>query len=156
MRDPHDIKAPDGYLLGGLRRVRKDGTILFQRGWWELPEEVKANFVGEEVWVHAYDPNPVGGRSMDALLEVAAPGLHIYEAKSMRPPLTVMATRNDRPDAKAGLRNASHKEWSERMAAQHAAWAKTNTHCKECNCEMLRTDAVCEVCDTPNPLMSNQ
>jgi hypothetical protein len=48
MTRANDIKAPDGYLLGGLRRVRGDGTILFQRGWWKAPEE----WIGKEVWVH--------------------------------------------------------------------------------------------------------
>lgn len=154
MRDENDIKAPDGFLLGGKRRVRKDGTILFQRGWWEIPEEYKADFIGEEVWVHTYDDNAVGERHRDTQLEVARPGLHIYSARGMRPPMTVFATRSNRPDAKAGLRNQYHKAWAERMSAEQAEWARTRTHCKECYCVMLRTDPVCEVCETPNPALS--
>jgi hypothetical protein len=81
MRKEHDIKAPDGYLLGGLRRVRKDGSILFQRGYWELPDEVKETFVGEDVWVHIDESHGshYGGAGItpgEIVLEVARPGLH--------------------------------------------------------------------------------
>ena len=48
MTRANDIKAPDGYLPGGLRRVRSEGTILFQRGWWKAPAE----WIGKEIRVH--------------------------------------------------------------------------------------------------------
>lgn len=99
LRSEQDIKAPDGFLLGGLRRVRSDGTILFQRGWWQAPKE----WVGEEVWVHCTD-----GGAGD--LEVAPPGQRIYSAQLAG--TTVIAPRTDRPDAKPGWRRPSHKEWS--------------------------------------------
>lgn len=62
-----DIKAPDGFTLGGLRLVRKDGTILFSRGWWKVPDE----WIGEKVWVHVADCYGIE-------IEVAPPGIHIY------------------------------------------------------------------------------
>ena len=49
-----DIMAPDGYLLGGERLVRKGGVILFQRGWWQLPEGFAQD--GEYCWVHDAGP----------------------------------------------------------------------------------------------------
>lgn len=103
-RRDNDIKAPDGYLLGGLRKVRGDGTVLFHRGWWRVPD----TFIGETVWLHTLEPD-----SFDEI-EVAHPGLHIYEARQMGH--TVNAPRTDRSDAKAGLRNADHKAWAARFA----------------------------------------
>lgn len=70
-RRNHDIKAPDGFLLGGLRRMRSDGTILFQRGWWRAPDE----WIGEKVWVHCTDAGAGD-------LEIAPPGYsNIYRAQ---------------------------------------------------------------------------
>jgi len=116
VRKNHDIKAPDGYLLGGLRRVRLDGTILFQRGWWELPNEVKARFVGQDVWVHIDENFGANSTSRgEIVLEVAEPGLHIYSARSQSK--IVIADRNDRPDAKSGIRAEYRKEWAKRMQA---------------------------------------
>lgn len=100
MQRENDIKAPDGFLLGGLRRVRADGTILFQRGWWQAPKE----WAGKDVWVHDED----GG------LEVAPPGMHIYTAISEGK--TVLCQRTKRPDAKPGYRKSEHKAWAARMA----------------------------------------
>lgn len=114
MQDEHDIKAPDGYLLGGRRRVRKDGTILFQRGWWALPDDVKADFIGHDVWVHINNLSQPGTNDGDEVLDVAYPGLHIYEALGMRPPRVSIARRTNRPDAKPAYRRADHKDWAER------------------------------------------
>ncbi|MCR5875112.1 hypothetical protein LRS10_13520 [Phenylobacterium sp. J426] len=106
-RRDHDIKAPDGYLLGGLRRVRSDGTILFQRGYWQAPKE----WAGQEVWVHTLEPS-----SFDSI-EAAQPGLHIYEARCMKPePFTVRCGRTGRPDAKPAYRRPEHKAWATRSS----------------------------------------
>jgi hypothetical protein len=96
----HDIKAPDGFLLGGLRRVRADGTILFQRGWWSAPKE----WAGKSVWVHDAD----GG------IEAAPPGVHIYTAQSKGS--AVFCERTERGDAKPGYRKPAHKAWHERVS----------------------------------------
>ncbi len=104
MKHEHDIKAPDGALLGGLRLVRPDGTILFQRGWWQAPME----WAGLEVWVHCTD-----GGAGD--LEVAPPGQHIYSAQLAG--TTVACPRTARPDAKPGYRRPSHKAWSQRHSS---------------------------------------
>jgi hypothetical protein len=106
-RRDHDIKAPDGYLLGGLRRVLKDRTILFQRGYWG---PVPAEWVGERVWVHEdHDLSWPHG----SYLDVAPPGVHIYAARVDGG--NVRADRTERPDAKPGLRNPVRKAWSARM-----------------------------------------
>lgn len=117
----NDIKAPDGFLLGGLRRVRPDGTILFQRGWWELPAEVRSGFIGHNVWVHIRDANGVGERLKGDVLEVAYPGLHIYKAAMMKPPHTVIAMRNKRQDAKPVYRNSVYKAWAARCSVVQTA-----------------------------------
>jgi len=104
MRERQDIKAPDGFLLGGERLVRQDGTILFQRGWWQAPKD----WVGEYVWVHCSD-----GGAGD--LEVAPPGYHsFYRARSDR--ATIWCPRTDRADAKPGWRRADTKAWHARAA----------------------------------------
>ncbi len=111
-KNSNDIKAPDGYTLGGLRRVRKDGTILFQRGWWQAPIE----WAGEDVWVHEKWYSASGyGRETDIGLEVAPPGWHIYEARLAVS--AVLCERTDRPDAKPGIRNEHRKAWSNRIKA---------------------------------------
>ncbi len=112
-RRENDIKAPDGYLLGGLRKVRADGTILFQRGFWQAPKE----WAGERVWVHeTWEYRP--GRGDQLFLEAAHPGLHIYHARCMKPePFTVICERTERADAKSGFRRPDHKAWAERGAA---------------------------------------
>lgn len=102
MKREADIKAPDGFLLGGLRRVHKDGTILFQRGYWKVPDP---DWIGQDVWVHCED-------SGAGDLEVAPPGVHIYTAQSDK--ITVWCERTERPDAKSGRRTAAHKAWTER------------------------------------------
>ncbi len=112
-RRNYDIKAPDGYLLGGLRLVRADGTILFQRGYWQAPLE----WAGESVWVHEnwVSSNPSNHSGHEHLvLEAAPPGTHIYEARSRF--LTTDLERTDRPDAKPGYRHPSHRAWAERHA----------------------------------------
>ncbi len=97
-----DVKAPDGFLLGGERLVRKDGTILFQRGWWKVPDE----WAGKRCWVHCTD-------SGAGDLEVAPPGWeHIYKAQAAR--VTIFAKRTDRPDAKSGWRRADKLAWANR------------------------------------------
>lgn len=104
----NDIKAPDGYLLGGERRVREGGVVLFQRGWWQLP----AGFAdrGEYVWVHCTD-----GGAGD--LEVAPAGYRCFwTAQSDRK--TVFASRTDRPDARPGYRRPEHKAWAAKMRGQ--------------------------------------
>ena len=106
-RKDHDIKAPDGYTLGGLRLVRKDGSILFGRGWWQAPSD----WVGEKVWVHeewSYQNGP------HMFLEAAEPGLHIYEARSLG--RVHRCEPIDRPDAKPVFRTADHKAWKGRSA----------------------------------------
>lgn len=101
----HDIKAPDGYTLGGIRLVRSDGTVLFQRGWWQAPKE----WAGEKVWVHE---NYHAG---EYFLEVAEPGFHIYEAKALRK--TIVCERTERPDAKPAYRTPDARKWVQRMSS---------------------------------------
>lgn len=109
MRRENDIKAPDGYVLGGIRRVRSDGTILFGRGWWQAP----IKWAGEKVWVHeSWERLDYGGETL--MLEAAQPGFHIYEARCMKPPYTVLCERTERPDAKPGYRTPAHKAWHAR------------------------------------------
>lgn len=100
-RNEHDIKAPDGYLLGGLRRVRRDSTILFQRGWWRAPDA----WIGYDVWVHCMDAGAGD-------LEAAPPGWHIYDARSAKN--TFRLPRTDRDDANPGYRLPAHKAWANR------------------------------------------
>lgn len=105
MREVRDIKAPDGYLLGGERVVRPDGTVLFQRGWWQAPME----WAGEYVWVHCTD-----GGAGD--LEVAPPGYSsFYRAQLDR--VTIFCSRTGRPDAKLGWRNPTKLAWANRGKA---------------------------------------
>ncbi len=47
---PHDIKAPDGYLLGGWRRVSKGGYIRLAGHRWTHPD--MAARVGDYCFVH--------------------------------------------------------------------------------------------------------
>lgn len=115
-RRRNDIKAPDGFLLGGLRRVRKDGSILFQRGWWQAPVE----WAGEDVWI-------VENSFHDAP-EVAPPGQGPYECayqttKWFAAPeweRNRLVERTRRPDAKPGYRRPGHKAWAKRMAGEAA------------------------------------
>jgi hypothetical protein len=106
----NDIKAPDGYLLGGLRKVRADGTILFQRGYWQAPKE----WAGEKVWVHEEWINTEKYPRGELHLEAAPPGIHIYSARSQR--CTTICERTKKPDAKPGYRRADHKAWAAKMA----------------------------------------
>lgn len=107
-RDNYDIKAPDGYTLGGLRLVRKDGTILFGRGWWQAPTD----WAGEKVWVHEeWDVDD------KLVLEAAHPGIHIYEARMMQPPYTVFCERTERADARPVYRHPDLKAWAQRRSA---------------------------------------
>jgi hypothetical protein len=101
-----DIKAPDGFTLGGLRKVRKDGTILFGRGWWKVPDE----WIGEDVWVHVADCYGIE-------LDVAPPGMHIHEALLNHRELVVRPDRTDRRDAKPCFRTSDHKAWTSRNDA---------------------------------------
>ena len=104
-----DIKAPDGYTLGGLRRVRKDGTILFNRGWWKAPDE----WIGEKVWVHEEwsRKNPHEKRPSVLVLAAAPPGLHLFEARGKR--VATMCHRTERPDAVQGYRKPGHQKCSQ-------------------------------------------
>ncbi len=135
----NDIKAPDGFMLGGLRLVRGDGTILFSRGWWQAP----LDWAGEKVWVHERWIGVLGFSSAsEALfLEVAPPGFHIYEARSRG--TTVICERTDRPDAKPAFRRADHKAWAARMTEPTA----TDT-CKACGEEAHPHEAACIHCGT--------
>jgi len=101
----NDIKAPDGFLLGGERRVRAGGIILFQRGWWQLPEGWAQQ--GEYCWVHTIDSG-VGG------LEVAPPGYRTFYS-AVTDKVTCIAERTSRKDAKSGLRKPERKAWEKRM-----------------------------------------
>lgn len=108
MRKPNDIKAPDGFLLGGKRLVRKDGTILFQRGWWQAPKE----WAGEYCWVHCTDSG-IGD------LEVAPPYYsNIYNGiyKAQSDDKTILCERTKRPDAKLGWRNPTKVAWANRKS----------------------------------------
>lgn len=99
MREDHDIKAPDGFLLGGERVVRKGGVILLQRGWWQLPKGFAEQ--GEYCWVHSTD-----GGAGD--LEVAPPGYRdFYMAQAYD--ATILVPRTSRPDAKPVFRSAHTK-----------------------------------------------
>ena len=101
MKKEADIKTPNGYLLGGERRVRKGGVILFQRGWWKLPEGWAEQ--GEYCWRHCTD-----GGAGD--LEVAPPGYRSFEHAAYDRK-TILAPRTDRADAKPGYRLKAHKGW---------------------------------------------
>ena len=115
MKSSHDIKAPDGYTLGGRRLIRKDGTILFNRGWWQAPIE----WAGHQVWVHEYN-----GLEWAAgiQLQVAPPGMDLWQCayltqewhRSDPAKRNVICDRTKRPDAKPTYRRPSHKAWSQR------------------------------------------
>jgi hypothetical protein len=109
-RRDHDIKAPDGYLLGGQRKVLRDRTILFQRGYWG---PVPAEWVGERVWVH--EDSDLSWPH-EGYLDVAPPGLHIYAARVDQ--VAVRADRTERPDAKPAYRRADRKAWSARLRGE--------------------------------------
>lgn len=112
-RRDNDIKAPDGYVLGGLRLVRADRSILFSRGFWGPTPE---SWIGYSVWVHEHwicGHADAQYRPEHLVLEAAAPGMHIYEARTMQPPHTVMLERTERPDAKPCFRRAERKEWAQ-------------------------------------------
>jgi hypothetical protein len=104
----HDIKAPDGYLLGGLRRVRSDGTILFQRGWWKAPDE----WIGTEVWVHKDELGNPGMRDREVIIRDAPPGMYI--ATAILEGVAVVCHRTDRMDAKLGWRDPVKLAWANR------------------------------------------
>lgn len=108
-RAEHDIKAPDGYLLGGLRKVRADGTILFQRGYWQAPRD----WAGERVWVHTEEDRQFPHAEYVA---AAPPGLHIFAAQCAM--LAVRCDRTARPDAKPAYRRPEHKAWAARCRGE--------------------------------------
>jgi len=141
MRRDNDIKAPDGYTLGGLRLVRKDGTILFNRGYWQAP----VKWAGEKVWVHEeWVARGSYWRAEEIALEAANPGLHIYEARSMGH--TVICERTEKPDAKPVYRSASRKAWAARQA--------TTEHYESCQACGLLThieEAACVYCGAAKP-----
>lgn len=70
-REATDIKAPDGYLLGGERVVRKGGQVLFHRTRWQLPDGFAEQ--GEYVWVHTLEGDGIFDR-----IEAAPPGYHCF------------------------------------------------------------------------------
>jgi hypothetical protein len=96
-----DIKCPDGYLIGGMRKVRADGSILFQRCYWQAPKE----WVGLYIWVHAATD------SFD-FIDGAPPGYGIYESILNRTSIELLLI--DRPGAKPGYRLAWKKAWINR------------------------------------------
>jgi hypothetical protein len=108
-----DIKAPDGFLLGGLRKVRADGTILFQRSWWVAPKE----WIGEHVWVHNLHSEDCFDK-----IEAAPPGQRIYAARSAK--TTIDLENAGRLDAKPGYRSAANKAW----VARALSAASVDTH----------------------------
>lgn len=110
----HDIKAPDGYTLGGIRKVRKGGIILFNRGYWQVPEGEIPLFENEKVWVHEAWVGSLEGVEKVAL-EAAKPGLHIYEARMQR--MTIICYGADKPDAKPIARDPHRKSWFARAQA---------------------------------------
>jgi hypothetical protein len=82
---------------------------LVKRGYWQAPKE----WAGQDSWVHeVWERTGHGGEEL--FLEAAQPGIHIYEARCMKPPYTVICERTDKPDAKPGYRNAAHKAWAAR------------------------------------------
>ena len=105
MKGDNDIKAPDGYLLGGLRRVRKDGTILFQRGYWQAP----VSGAGQEVWVHEYYA-PTDMRCSSQMVKAWTPGVNIWNDEGG----FHICDRTDRKDAKPGYRDPTHIAWHNR------------------------------------------
>lgn len=116
-RRPNDIKAPDGYTLGGERRVRKDGTVLFNRGWWQLPEGFAER--GEYVWVHEKwitDSRGKFGSYSDLVLEVAPPGYRNFSAAVLDGE-TINCRRTRKPDAKPAYRDPARKAWAHRSQA---------------------------------------
>lgn len=136
MKNNNDIKAPDGYLLGGRRLVRKDGTILFQRGYWQA----KKDWVGEMVWVHEHLLSHGYGKET-YVLEAAPPGEHIYSARISR--TQIICERTERPDAKPAFRRAEHKAWAARMSEPSNTLA-----CKECGGDNHPHEAACIHCGT--------
>lgn len=92
MKNEPDIKAPDGYLLGGFRKVRRDGTILFHRMWWKCPDD----WIGKYVQVHVND-----GMTLNDI-EAAPPGKRIYKSIQLLESITLYPV--DRPDAKPAFR----------------------------------------------------
>lgn len=100
----NDIKAPDGFLLGGYRKVRRDGTILFHRRWWRLPAE----WIGERVHIHVLD-----GYAID--IEVAPPGRTVWDRDPTGQDVNLRPSPVDRPDAKPGYRNSHHIAWANRF-----------------------------------------
>lgn len=108
---PNDIKAPDGFLIGGERAVRPGGVVLFQRGWWHAPE--LEDCVGEYVWVH--EEWTYGGYDERLVLKVAPPGYRSYFRAAVEGK-TFIAERTSRPDAKNVWRNPVHKAWAERQS----------------------------------------
>lgn len=136
-RRNNDIKAPDGFLLGGLRKVRADGTILFQRSYWQAPKE----WAGERVWVHEEWVNTPKFPRGELVLEAAPPSVHIYSARLQQ--CTVICERTQKPDAKPGYRKASHKAWAARCAKP----SEIET-CKACSGETHPDEAACIHCGT--------
>lgn len=134
MKNTNDIKAPDGYLLGGFRLVRKDGTILFQRGYWQAPKD----WAGEMVWVHEHWSQTCYGKET-LVLEAAPPGEHIYSARMAH--TQIICQRTKRPDAKPAFRRDEHKAWAARMSAP-----STTETCKECGGETHPNEAACIHC----------
>ena len=105
MSRDYDIKAPDGFLLGGLRRVRKDGTILFQRGYWQAPVE----WAGRDVWVHEWHA-VTDFHNSHGKLQAWPPGVRIWQHGAE----TKILDRTKKSDAKPGYRRADHKAWHNR------------------------------------------
>ena len=99
-RHEQDIKAPDGYTLGGMRRVRSDGTVLFGRQYWPVPNE----WIGHRIWVHVAD-------GYGCELEVAPPGQHIYKARIDG---SVQFIRDTVRDARHCYRRPENRAWAER------------------------------------------
>lgn len=104
-RRDDDIKAPDGFLLGGYRKVRRDGTVLFHRRWWKVPDE----WVGLSVHVHVLDCYAID-------IEVAPPGTRVWDRDEHNQHVNVRPEIVDRPDAKPSYRTAHAKAWHARKS----------------------------------------
>lgn len=102
-RSEQDIKAPDGYTLGGMRLVRSDATVLFGRQYWPVPKE----WIGERIWVHVAD-------CYGCELEVAPPGQHIYNARLNLNSQIISETVRE---ARHCYRRPENRAWAERNGA---------------------------------------
>lgn len=105
-RSEQDIKAPDGFTLGGMRKVRADATLLFGRRYWRCPSD----WIGKRVWVHVTDGWGTG-------LEAAPPGIHIFDARALKGDereRSVVLVDANKPEAKPCYRRPENRAWVNR------------------------------------------